>query len=280
LLATWYQDKYNSTEVHPTHKTPSDGSLLYIIDKMHELGLKVMLKPHLDIIDASEGWRGDIDFAKEEAWQAWFDSYSDFILHYAQIAQEKGVEIFCIGTELTNPALVKPDLWRKKIIEPIRAIYPGKLTYAANWYEEYNSITFWDALDYAGIDAYFPLCEYVDKPSVEDLKKSWQGWLADIEAWQARINKPVIFPEIGYKSSTDTHKRPWEHMPGQEVDLELQANCYQALFETFWEKDWFYGTYWWHWNTSAQAGGELNRGFTPQNKPAQKVTEDWYSKNR
>ena len=51
IVCTWYQKEYNSTEIFPTDKTPSDKSLEYVINKAHEIGLKVMLKPHLDLIN-------------------------------------------------------------------------------------------------------------------------------------------------------------------------------------------------------------------------------------
>lgn len=45
----------------------------------------------------------------------------------------------------------------RRLIRQIRRVYHGPLTYAANWSGEYKQIRFWDALDYVGIQAYFPL---------------------------------------------------------------------------------------------------------------------------
>ncbi|MFH1239082.1 MAG: hypothetical protein V1653_03110, partial [bacterium] len=278
LHTTWYQDTVDSLDIHPGEKSPSDDSLIHAIHSIHSLGLKVMLKPQLDLIDTSSGeWRGSIEFGKENDWQAWFDSYTEFIVHYAQIAQEEKVEMLCIGTELTAVATLRPDLWKEKVIKSVRQIYEGPLTYAANWYEEYTAVKFWDALDYAGLDPYFPLSDK-DKPTFEEIKKGWESHVAEIEKWQASISKPVIFTEIGYRSSTGAAKEPWEHMPGKEVDLQQQADCYEALFETFWDKPWLRGVYWWEWGVSIKSGGESNRGFTPQNKPAEQVLTEWYKK--
>ena len=174
------------------------------------------------------------------------------------------------------PTASHNDKW-KEIIRAIRAIYSGKLTYAANWSEEYLHIKFWDDLDYAGIDAYFPLSEK-DNPTYEELMESWKKWVVEIEEWQKEINKPVIFPEIGYRSSTKAAYHPWEHAPGTKVDLELQFNCYKALVDTFINKEWFYGIYWWDWGTSIKMGGKFNRNFTPQNKPAQDYIKKLYKR--
>jgi hypothetical protein len=279
LHTTWYQDNVDSLDMHPTNKTPSDESLVHAIRTIHSLGLKVLLKPQLDLIDTTGGvWRGDIEFTKENDWQTWFDNYTKFMVHYAQIAQEEKVEMFCVGTELSAVATLRPDLWKQTVIKSVRQVYEGPLTYAANWYEEYKAVKFWDALDYAGLDPYFPLSDK-DKPTYEEVKKGWESHISDIETWQADINKQVIFTEIGYKSSTGAARSPFDHRPGAEVDLQQQADCYTALLETCWDKPWFSGVYWWEWGSSVHTGGPTNRGFTPQNKPAEQILSDWY-KNR
>jgi len=257
-------------------KTPSDESLAAVIRKLHEMKIKVMLKPHLDLVDAQGKWRGDIGFENDSDWQTWFENYSAFIMRYANICAQEDVELFCIGTELGQATVSQPERWRE-LIKQIRGVYPGQLTYAANWSNEYDLITFWDALDYAGIDPYFPLVCTLS-PKTEELKSAWIDWLKPIEEWQKKINKPVLFTEIGYKSSKDATDEPWQHIAVGDVDLEVQANCYQAALESFWDKPWFYGIYWWYWGVSPRMGGTLNRGFTLQNKPSSDVVKEWYKK--
>ncbi len=277
LVTTWYQDQYNSTEIYPLRdKTPADESLIFAIRKLHELKFKVMLKPHVDLIESKGKWRGDIGFENPADWQAWFDSYSNFILHFAEIAAKENVELFCIGTELANATISQPQAWRD-LIKKVKEVYKGQLTYAANWDNEFKQIAFWDTLNYAGIDPYFPLVTTV-RPTVEQLKEAWGDWAKIIEEWQKNINKPVIFTEIGYKSARDAADEPWQHTAIGELDLELQVNLYKGLLESFWDKPWFYGVYWWYWGANPKMGGELNRGFTPQNKPAQEVIKEWYNK--
>jgi hypothetical protein len=267
ILSTWYQDHCFATKIFPTGKTPSDESVTKAITDAHALGLKVVLKPHLDLISTEYGgWRGEITCTSEPDWDRWFASYRDFILHYAKMAQKQGVEMYCIGTELTE-ATTHTAQW-KELIRAVRAVYKGDLTYAANWSDEYLHIRFWDDLDYAGIDAYFPLANK-DKPTYEELMEAWIPWAGEIEQWQKTVNKPVIFPEVGYRSSLGTARQPWEHVPGPKVDVELQKECYRAMVDTFWNKEWFYGVYWWNWGTDKRMGGKHNRGFTPQNKPVE-----------
>jgi len=96
--------------------------------------------------------------------------------------------------------------------------------------------------------------------------------------FQKQAQKPIIFPEIGCCSADGAAIRPWEHFPRSEVNINLQADYYRVLLETFWDKEWFYGLYWWSWGTNVRMGGKWNRSFTPQNKPAEDVVREWYSK--
>ncbi|MFA5336295.1 MAG: hypothetical protein WC324_05175 [Candidatus Omnitrophota bacterium] len=278
IITTWYQGDYNMTRIKPGGNTPTDESVVHAIEQAHKAGLKVMLKPHLDLIK-SGCWRGEIQFNNDVDWEAWFRSYGEFITHYAKLAEDNGVEIFCIGVELTVPAVEKPEMWDTYVIGEVRKVFSGPITYAANWNEEYQNIAFWDKLDYAGLDAYFPISEK-DKPLLEDLRQGWKAHIEAIEAWQKKINKPVLLTEVGYKSSTGTAKAPWEHQLGREVDLQLQSDCYTAMLEAFWDKPWFYGMYWWYWGTNDKMGGSTDRGFNIQNKPAQDVVKEWYGKTR
>ncbi len=240
-------------------------------------GVKTLLKPHVWIRRGGGKWRSDISMADEDGWRRWFDSYREFILHYARLAERLGIEALCIGTELRQTVVHRPDDWRR-IIAAIRAVYSGELTYAANWYQEYLEVPFWDRLDYVGIQAYFPLTAR-ERPSLAELRSGWQAHLAEIEALQRRVGKPVLFTEIGYKSTPGATAEPWRWLKSDEyeslpVDLELQADAYRAFFEVFWPRPWVAGAYFWKWFPVAPAPD--NPGFTPQGKPAERVLATWY----
>ncbi|MBN1526320.1 MAG: hypothetical protein JW919_01885 [Candidatus Omnitrophica bacterium] len=273
IVVTWYQDDFNSDAIKPTDRTPSDKSLRHAIRQAHKLGMAVMLKPHVDLENQQDSWRADIGFQSDDQWEKWFANYAKYVARYAQLAEAEGVEFFCVGTELTFAA-TKTDLWKNKVIPAVRKAFSGKITYAANW-DSYNAVQFWDSLDYAGIDAYFSLSKKPD-PTFEDIKEGWKKWVGEIEAWQATIKKPVLFTESGYCSSDTAAYNPWEEAVSGPPNLTLQADCYRALFETFWDKPWFAGVYWWNWTTVANGNGS-NRRFSPQNKPALEYVKQWYT---
>jgi len=277
ILVTWYQTNSWSTDIRRTAKTPSDEAVIHAIRKSKELGMKVVLKLHLDLLDKSDGsWRGEIGSTNEPGWEEWFRKYTAFVNYYADLAKKEKVEMICIGTVLSSSATVKGYMWRD-VIKSARSKYSGALTYAAHW-DRYQDIRFWDLLDYVGINAYFPLTESIN-PTYDELVEGWNRWLPEIEEFQARVGKPIIFPEIGCNSADGAAIRPWEHAPRSEVNLELQENYYKSLLNTFWGKKWFYGLYWWYWGTNTNMGGKYNRGFTPQNKPSEDVIKTWYAKS-
>ncbi|MFH1878418.1 MAG: hypothetical protein ABH883_06400, partial [Candidatus Omnitrophota bacterium] len=274
ICVTHYQEKYDSTEIISTDMTPSKKSLGHVIKQAHRSGLKVMLKPHIDLIDKYDGtyWRADIGFSIEEDWEKWFMSYEKMIVGYAKLAEKMKIALLCIGTELSFTTQ-KDDKWRH-IISEVRKVYSGKIVYAANW-DNFRNIKFWDELDYIGIDAYFPLT-YETSPGVEDLKKGWQKWIDEINVLHGEIKKPVLFTEIGYPSAQHAPYTPWKNGECGNADPHIQAKCYKAFFETIWRQSWFAGVYWWKWDTNTRAGGRHNRQFTPQNKPAQRIIERHY----
>ena len=256
----------------------TDEGLRVTAELARARGIRTLLKPHIWI--SGGGWRGEIDMDGDDAWAAWFDSYRRFIVHYARLAEAHDMEALCIGTELRSTLGAHEDEWRQ-IIAEVKAVYGGKLTYAANWYAEYEEVPFWDELDFIGIQAYFPLSEN-ERPTLEDLIEGWKVHVPRLKRLSRKHGKPVVFTELGYRSTAGSASRPWEwprRGAPARVDLQVQADCYQAFFRTFWDEPWFAGVYWWKWfPRHAAAGGPEHAGFTPQNKPAEKILAEWYGR--
>ena len=272
-----YQHTFDDPNVY-LEADPPDDHLVQAIRDAHQLGLKVMLKPHIWLRDRSqEKWRGAIEMGSEQGWKDWFGDYERFILHYVRIAEAEGVGMVCVGTELTLAATTRSEEWRALILR-VRQAYDGPLVYAANWWAEYDHIEFWEDLDYVGINAFFPLSQAA-APSLTELKTRATAVADSIEGLSRRTGKPVIFTEIGFKSVRGTSVHPWKwthrHDP---VDLVEQERCYQAVFEVFWNRPWFYGMYWWKWYSDLDQGGPHHSGFTPRRKPAELVLAQWYRK--
>lgn len=267
----------NSPEIiHNTERQwfgeTKNGAKQYI-EQLHKNGVQVMVKPQIWI---SKGlFTGTLTMKSSEEWEALEKSYDNFILTYADLAEETNAELLCIGTELEQFVKHRPEYW-KKLIQKIRKVYKGKLTYAANW-DEYTRTTFWEDLDYIGIDAYFPLSDK-KTPTVEQLQKGWQPWKDKIALLSKEKGKSVLFTEFGYRSMDFTGKKPWlVDRNDEKVNLEAQVNATKAIFTEFWMEDWFAGGYVWKWFINHEnAGGNNDNRFTPQNKPAQQVITEYY----
>ena len=275
LIVTCYQETYLDTEITcDLPRTPTDGDLAHVIQSAHNLGLKVMLKPHIDLNSDPDHWRGNIGQGfTEEQWQAWFNSYQVAITHYAMLAQAHKVEQFSVGTELVGTSQRETD-WRQ-LITVVRKTYDGTLVYASNHGGEEQRITWWDALDYIGVDAYYPLTDK-NNPTVAELEAAWEQPIAILETLHNRYKKPIILTEIGYRSVDGANRQPWEWGASGQVDGQEQADSYQAALQSLWGQPWLAGLYWWNWDTFPGQGGPGDTGFTPHNKPAEKVLQTYY----
>ncbi|MBZ0258179.1 hypothetical protein K8I31_19090, partial [bacterium] len=197
LTVFWFQDDVDSIgPIEPDYNrySASRESLVKAIQDMHANGIKVLLKPHVD--NRSGAWRGEINPS-----EAWFGSYEDYIVDWAMFAEENGCDMLSIGCEYvkTTRGTAWEPQWRR-IIASVREVYSGPLTYASNHGNE-TAIPWWDAVDYIGIDAYYPLTNE-DDPTLDELRAVWQARANAIESWVERVwpDRPVIFTEIGYRS--------------------------------------------------------------------------------
>jgi hypothetical protein len=257
---------------HRTLWGESDSGLVQTARLARGLGIKTLLKPHLWVRHA--GWPGELAMQSDADWQAWFHSYETFILHYAQLAENSGMEALAVGTELSRTTGHTQE-WRR-IIARVRAVYHGSLTYCANWSEEAEAVEFWSDLDFIGVQAYYPLSK-TPHPRPEELRPAWAPFVASLESLSKRTGKRIVFTEVGYKSVAGALAKPWEWEGSGPPDVELQRQAYQALFETFWNRSWFGGTFIWKWHTWAGAAQEAGSDFTPQGKPALEVIRTYYT---
>lgn len=239
----------------------------------HERNLRVFIKPHIWLNDPKGKWRSDIFPKDSKTWKNWSRNYTEHILHYAVIAEENQVEMFCIGTELAALAIAKPEYW-KNLIKEIRHVYSGMLTYGANWDKEYDRITFWSDLDFIGIQAYFPLVKG-KASSIENIKTGWKPHLNTMKSLYEQYDKPILFTELGYKSTLDAAENPWRWVSFSERfftkrSYETQANGYQVFFNEVWDNHWFAGAHIWKWKTRPSFIPN-SHDFSPQKKPAQNI---------
>ena len=249
----------------------SDEGIANVTGQAHRLGLKVMLKPQVWLRGGF--YSGNIHFGSGADRATWFAKYRQWILHYARLAEENHANLLCLGNELGEMAGYGAE-WRD-MIASVRRIYHGPLTYAAHWGEEFETLPFWDSLDYIGLNNYYPLA-HDGNTSAEALQKGANEVLRRVEQVQKRWRRPVIFTEAGFPSRRGGVVEPWNEKPPATLDLDEQARGYEAVFRSFFGKPWFYGMYWWKWYSTGVGGGPGDSSITPMNKPAAAVMSRWY----
>lgn len=274
LIVTCYQPTLTSTTIDCTlPRTPTDSDLIHVIQTAHARGLKVLLKPHLDLGDDS-AWRGEINFGNDETkWQQWFSNYTTFITRYAGLAENYNVELFSVGTELVGTTQREND-WRS-VITAVRNVYSGPLTYAANQSGEETAITWWDALDFIGVDAYYPLTNK-NNPSLEELRAAFNPVLNTLSSLASTWNKPILLTEIGYRSIDGANRAPWDWQTNGLLDLQEQNLCYVAALNALAPQPWLKGIFWWVWEPREPLLAANNKGYSVYRKPAERILRAFY----
>ena len=204
-----------------------------------------LLKPHLAYWRSPFAWRGDITFDTEERWQRFFRGYRVFILDQARLAEAERATVFAVGTEL-HKTLHREAEWRD-IIGQVRAVYSGKLTYAANW-DVYRDVPFWDALDLVGVQSYFPLSES-DEPTDLELEAGWAEVLSELRNYSEAVGKPILLTELGYAASTATARYPWkdDHVGEPAAAAALKLRCMRIALRMIETEPAVVGVFLWKW---------------------------------
>lgn len=265
---TWFQQGRHSDEVTRTVETVSDSGVERAITLAHQQGLKVFLKPHVDLPVPGQDSRNNIVPADREAW---FASYTTFITHYAALAQRLEVEQFAMGTELSSISNDRPA-WLP-VIQAVRDVYDGVVLYAAG--RDYATVSFWDAVDMIGIDAYLPLGT-TSTADTRLLQQAWEPAVDVLAALSAQYDRKVVFTEAGYTSQQGTITDPSNWRISTTINEAEQAAAYQALLATFSGQPWWEGVYWWVWITPPYSLAEPH-DFSPKGKAAEEVIRQWWA---
>ncbi|MDH3648478.1 MAG: hypothetical protein OEQ53_02290 [Saprospiraceae bacterium] len=264
--------RFNLSDWQWWGETPA--GVLETIRLAQDAGIQVMLKPQ---VWSHQWWTGDYNFSTNSDWEKWENAYEDYIMYYTHMADSLSIPLFCMGTEFKTSIRERPEFWYQ-LIDKVRTVYHGSLTYAANW-DNYQNIPFWDRMDLVGINAYFPL-EETSTPTVTALAKAWQKPKTDIGNFQRQVNKPILFTEYGYLSVDACAHRTWEledRLGELSINEAAQANALEALYTAFWNEPYWEGGFLWKWFPNMQGHeGHPEKDYTPQGKLGEKVLIAWF----
>lgn len=255
----------------------TDRDLIAAINRAHDHGVKVCLKPMVNCKD--ETWRARINFPDLEPediyWDKWFKAYGDYMRYYAELAEETGCEMLCMGCEMCGTER-KETHWRS-LIGDVRKLYKGSLIYNTNHGHE-KDVKWFDMVDYVGTSAYFPVG--MDGNDKESMMKHWERVSHELEEVHKEWNKKIVFIEIGCRSAHGCSSMPWDFSHKDlPLDQDEQAAFYDSCLEVFSKKDWFGGMFWWDWSTFIYDDKETadnDIGFNIHLKKAEQVLMNWY----
>ncbi len=262
LQKTAHSEHVDYTGVH----MPTDEEVIEMIHLARSLGLKVILKPMVNCEDGT--WRAHINFFDKEVpcepkWPRWFESYTDFQLHYAKIAQDMKCEMLIVGCEMVQTQR-KSKEWRE-LIKKVRQVYNGLISYNTDKYQE-ETVDWWDAVDVISSSGYYPIDAFD-----HELKRIYEV----IKPY----NKPFFFAEAGCMSSTGSSFVPNNWELSGTVNLEEQKAYYEEMFKCCSQYEWVRGFGIWDWSTHLYAEDMACQDdkYGIYGKPACKVVKDFYN---
>ncbi len=253
------------------------AAVLRAIEQAHDAGLRVLVVPHLWV--ESGGWRALVDPGSDEGWRRWARAYEDFVVGWAQVAEAGRADLFSVGVEQRSFVTTPRAALYAPILDAVRRVYHGPLTYSANWDDVEDTVILGE-LDVIGVNAFYPL-HHEEGASSSKLREGGERVRAKIDALAARWQRPVLFCEIGYTTRPDPAIRPWEWpdgMKGVRVDEEAQATAYAALVGPLLDSRSFAGFFVWRvYADPDDVSQEAEWGFSPRGKLAELVVRDAFA---
>ncbi|MFC4632723.1 hypothetical protein ACFO3O_02330 [Dokdonia ponticola] len=250
----------------------NDQGIVHSAYEAKKLGMQSLLKPQIFF---GNSWPGALEYKTEADWNAFFDYYYRWIRHYAFLAEIHQIDALCMGVEFVKATLTHPEQW-KQMFQNTRGLYQGNITYAANWGEEFENVSFWSELDFIGLNSYYPLSKN-DTPTDMELKASFEVVKTKIKKVYETYKKPIVFTEIGFRST----EAPWKN-PHADADTPFndkhQQRCYEVIFEGIQNEPWCAGILWWKFPSYLEYRGTKNTAFTPNNKATEITVRKWFGK--
>ncbi|AYY09258.1 1,4-beta-xylanase [Enterococcus sp. FDAARGOS_553] len=246
-----------------------DAEVKGMIAYAQGIGLKVILKPMVNVAD--DTWRAHINFFDydvpcEPTWSQWFDSYREYLNHYAKLAEETGCVMLVIGCELVNSDRREAQ-WRETISQ-IRQHYNGLLTYNCDKYQE-NNLTWWDAVDVISSSGYYP----IDK---------WEQELDRIEQVVNHYQKPFFFCEVGCPSREGSQYLPNDWSFSGEVSMIAQSRWFEKMFTACDKRNWIQGFGIWDWKARlySREMALKDDDYGVYGKPAAAIIREFYKSTK
>jgi hypothetical protein len=186
-------------------KTPPPSEVAMFVGTAQNAGLRVELRPLLEVGTAGYIWRGLIHPSDATAF---FDSYGQALAPYAELAQQLGVSGFVYASELYSLSR-SPDYepsW-SQLISQLSSFYHGPLVYAESGAQYLSGADVVPDLTTYGeyTDAYFGAAGATPGSSGTELYNSWASQF-DRLATQKSSN--TVLQEVGFDAQAIGYEAP------------------------------------------------------------------------
>ena len=200
IVPNFYQSTVDSND--PGERSPiTDDELTRFINFVHSLGKIAILNPHIECETTPYVWRAS--FAPTNI-EEWFTNYKKEIIKYADIAEENGVEMFIIGSEMKSLSDNRYNSYWMEIINNVKQHYSGKISYGINanalQTDEFDTIgNFINYVDFISYDMYWNTSTgFYSNPN----KESCNAKIDDL--FFKFNNKPILFLEFRLEDDEKT----------------------------------------------------------------------------
>jgi hypothetical protein len=214
-----------------------------IKEQASEAGMTLAIYPQMNPDQAIDNYWSSSGLSYNW-WQNWFDQYEKFIINYADFSESHGINTLIIGGKSVSPSFpngVLPngvfsnspydfgDRWTK-LIEKIRSRFSGQIGFALPYSSDLgkapSNISSSDFI-YLEMDSSI---KELNGQSLDDLTNRFGSILdKDVYNLYATYQKPVILG-LDFYSLSNT-----------QIDVNEQANIYQAILRTCISRPWIYG---------------------------------------
>jgi Repeat of unknown function (DUF5648) len=274
-LVTWVPVDPNSGQIESSFTNPAFGEtaetpayLAAFTDAAHAAGMNVIWKPQF-VLDNGTNNNVNEYFLAPNFYpngtnfnvNTFLSNVQQFWGQWAPVAGQHDVEMLILGTEQGQFASTTHTQSWLNIIQTVRSVYSGELTYAENHFGPQPwepNVQFWGALDVIGIDDYAPIGNgtantaytyafthifqsLLDQPPT-GVPESIPAILYNLHT---EFNKPIFFTEFGTTSIDGAMNNPASTLAGN-VNYTEQEAYFQANLDAFQGYSWIQGISIWN----------------------------------
>jgi hypothetical protein len=244
------------------HQKPGVNALRSDIEAQAGSAKALNLNTAIFPVPRFENQADDWQYSTPADWNAWFDRYRSFILYYADIAASTHSQALILGGEAVPPALYdgspEADSRFRALIAEVRQRFEGQIWWGQPYSDSIQSSpSFLDAVDGVYLLWSAPLSQNPAASIDEMAREAGRRLDSDILPFAISIQKPVtiapVYPSAGGAVSGCVPapgggcvdwaalSRPNPDIPSVAIDLQGQANAFQAVLTAVNDRPWLSG---------------------------------------